>query len=107
MARLTVALTPIPLAEDTDMAALLRSLMAQSGIPGAQLAQTTGFTHRAISMWRVGKRSPELLSLMRLVDAFGFEVTLTPKVPRGDYDFGEGTCPAEHADARLASGETP
>lgn len=79
MARVTVALEAIRLEEDTDMAALLRSLMIQSGIRGAELARTIGHSHYLISMWRVGKRAPNQTSLVKIADAFGYELALVPK----------------------------
>lgn len=81
MTRTIVAVEAITLDENTDYAQLLRSLMDDSGVKVADLSRQLGNSQNLISMWRHGKRAPSVMSLARLADAFGFELTLTPKPP--------------------------
>jgi len=70
---------PITLAEDTNYAELVRALMDNSGVTVAELSRRIGNSQNLISMWRWGKRAPSVLSLARIADALGFDLTLTPK----------------------------
>lgn len=69
----------IRLDENTNYAALIRSLMANAGIRPSALAKATGRSPDVVATWRSGRRAPGVTALVQIVGALGYELTLTPK----------------------------
>jgi transcriptional regulator with XRE-family HTH domain len=65
--------------EKTDLAELLRSLMAATSTSVAELVLTSGLPHDRISQYRWGKRTPGVALLAELARALGYDLALIPR----------------------------
>lgn len=62
----------------SPVAALVRRARTDAGLTQAALAQATSIAQPNISDYESGKRSPTVRTLVTLVQACGFELTLRP-----------------------------
>ena len=69
----------IRLQPGTDLASLLNTLLAFSGVSAAELARRSGYAEGQVSKWRRGIVVPTAPVLLRLADALGYDLTLSPR----------------------------
>jgi transcriptional regulator with XRE-family HTH domain len=61
-----------------QIAGILTSLSDMNQMNMPQLAEASGFTKSQVSTWRAGKTVPDIATLIRLANTFGFDVALIP-----------------------------
>jgi len=98
---------------ERDLGLLLRQLRRAAGLSLVQLGERTNTTKGGISKREIHCRALTVGALVETAAALGYDLALVPRTaPRcqestcpdyGDPDFGEGTCPAEHADPHPAA----
>ena len=59
---------------DRDFDVFIRKAMADARITGRQLAERTGLHRSTISQYEHGKRTPSWPTLLRILDALGYEI---------------------------------
>ena len=69
----------IRLTDDTDWAALLRSLLDMGRVNQAALAEATGYDPSHISAWCTGRKTPGRDALIRIAGALGYDLALIPR----------------------------